>query len=71
MSFKPEVQADGSGAWVGNACRFATLDEAEAYVHDLMMRWYAVRSTRVMVVDDPVNYRWIDGSAVSLDHGEA
>ena len=57
MSWKPEVIADASGNWSGNACRFATKEEAEQYVLDLSMRWFAVRETRVIEVDDPVNYR--------------
>src|SRR6266446_1993645 len=27
----------------------------------LMMRWFAVRETRVIECDDPVNYRYVDG----------
>ena len=61
MSFKPEVIADSSGKWCGNALRFATREEAEANVRDLMMRWFAVRETRVIECDDPVNYRYVDG----------
>ncbi len=60
MSFKPEVIADSSGKWCGNALRFATREEAEANVHDLMMRWFAVRETRVVKTDDPVNSRYRD-----------
>jgi hypothetical protein len=56
MSFKPEVIADASGKWCGNALRFATRAEAEANVRDLMMRWFAVRESRIVVSDDPVNY---------------
>jgi hypothetical protein len=26
-----------------------------------MMRWTAVRDTRVVEIDDPVNYRYVDG----------
>ena len=48
MSFKPEVIADSSGQWCENALRFATREEAEANVQDLMMRWFAVRETRVV-----------------------
>src|ERR1700724_4698789 len=66
MSFKPEVIADTSGKWCGNALRFATRKEAEANVRDLMMRWFAVRETRVVESDDPVNYRYVDGRLVSL-----
>jgi hypothetical protein len=66
MSFKPEVIADSSGKWCGNALRFATRQEAEANVQDLMMRWFAVRETRVVESDDPVNYRYVDGRLESL-----
>lgn len=59
MSFKPEVIADSSGEWVGNALRFATKEEAEANVLDLSCRWMAVRQTRVVESTDPVNYRWV------------
>jgi hypothetical protein len=58
MSFKAEVQADDTGTWAGNALRFATRVEAEQYVADLMWRWTAVRETRVVECDDPVNYTW-------------
>ncbi len=37
MSWKPEVIADSSGKWAGNALRFATREEAESQVLDLMM----------------------------------
>jgi hypothetical protein len=45
MSFKPEVIADASGKWYGNALCFAPCEEGEANVQDLMMRWLAVRET--------------------------
>jgi hypothetical protein len=61
MSFMPEVIAGSSGKWSGNALRFATREEAEANVQDLMMRWFAVTETRVVESDDPVNYRYVDG----------
>jgi hypothetical protein len=61
MSYKPEVIADSSGHWAGNALRFATREEAEQNVRDLMFRWTSVRETRVVESDDPVNYRWVDG----------
>lgn len=57
-SYKPEVIADDSGVWAGNALRFATREEAEANVRDLANRWFLVRETRVVESDDPVNYRW-------------
>jgi len=66
MSFKPEVIADPSGRWCGNALRFATREEAEANVRDLMMRWFAVRETRVVESDDPVNYGYVNGRLESL-----
>lgn len=58
MSWKPEVIADSTGEWCGNALRFATEQEAKDNVFDLAMRWTAVRDTRVVECDDPVNYRW-------------
>lgn len=61
MSWKPEVQTDDTGKWYGNALRFATKAEAEANVYDLMMRWFAVRETRVVETDDPVKHRWDGG----------
>jgi hypothetical protein len=61
MSYAPEVIADSSGKFCGNALRFATREEAEANVHNLMMRWFSVTDTRVVESDDPVNSRWVDG----------
>ena len=66
MSFKPEVIADASGKWAGNALRFATREEAEANVQDLMMRWFAVTETRVVESDEPVNYRYVDGDLIEV-----
>ena len=66
MSFKPEVIADSSGKWPDNALRFATRQEAEANVQNLMMRRLAVRETRVVESDDPVNYRYVNGRLESL-----
>jgi len=57
MSFAPEVQTDDSGKWYGNAVRFATEAEAQRWADDLSMRWFAVRATRAVASDDPVNYR--------------
>jgi hypothetical protein len=46
MSFKPEVIADDSGRWAGNALRFAMREEAEENVANLADRWLLVRETR-------------------------
>lgn len=62
MSWKPEVKTNDPD-WHGNACRFATAREAEEYVYDLAMRWTSVTDTRVVEVEDPVNYTW------ELPHG--
>ena len=67
MSWKPEVIADRSGQWTGNALRFATYQEARENVLDLMNRWTAVTGWRVVESDDPVNYRWVDGQTKPLD----
>jgi hypothetical protein len=64
MSWKPEVIADSSGKWAGNALRFATKEEAEANVANLKDRWIMVRETRVVEVDEPVTSAFIDGKTV-------
>jgi hypothetical protein len=61
VSFKPEVIADASGKWCGNALRFATEREAEQSARDLAMRWTAVRDYRASPSDDPVSHRIVDG----------
>ena len=66
MSWKPEVIADSSGEWCGNALRFATKQEAEDNVFDLAMRWTLVRDTRVVEVEDPVNYTYHDGKLTMI-----
>jgi hypothetical protein len=58
MSWKPEVIADNTGKFFGNALRFATKEEAEANVRDLEMRWMLVTKTRVVECEDPVNYKY-------------
>jgi hypothetical protein len=66
-SWKPEVQTDSTGAWYGNALRFATEEEALANVKNLASRWFAVRDYRASPSDDPVNYAWINGALVSVE----
>jgi hypothetical protein len=61
MSWAPEIIADGTGKWSGNALRFATREEAESNVRDLAFRWFAVRETRVVESTDPVNYSYVGG----------
>lgn len=61
MSWKPEVMVSGERNWAGNALRFATKEEAEANVRNLMNRWLLVTDTRVVESEDPVNYRWVNG----------
>jgi hypothetical protein len=68
MSYKPEVIADSSGKWCGNALRFATREEAEANVRDLSDRWFAVRETRVVISQDPVNYSYINGHLQAVEN---
>ena len=60
MSWKPEVIADATGKWCGNALRFATKEEAEIYVKDLFHRWTLVTDTRVIECDDSITHRIID-----------
>ena len=60
-SYKPEVRTFGEQSFHGNALRFATAEEAEAYVLDLMMRWTRVEETRAAACDDPITHAWVDG----------
>lgn len=66
-SWKPEVVADSSGQFFGNALRFATREEAEAQVRDLAGRWMLVTDTRVVESDDPVNYRYVGHELVRVE----
>lgn len=66
-SYAPQVIADNSEKFVGNALRFATKEEALAQVRDLSMRWTAVIKTRVVETDDPVNYRYSDGRLIKVE----
>lgn len=66
MSWKPEVIADNSGKWAGNALRFATKEEAEANVANLACNWTEVRETRVVESTDEPNYRWVPGKGLDL-----
>lgn len=69
-SWKPEVQTDSTGAWYGNALRFATEKEAFDNAKALAGRWFLVTAYRAAPSDDPVNYAWIDGRLVDV-HAEA
>lgn len=66
MSWKPEVIADSSGKWFGNALRFETKEEAEANVAALKARWLSVTDTRVVESDEPVNYKWVEDKLVDV-----
>lgn len=61
MSFKPEVSADSSGKFYGNALAFATYDEALANARELSDRWVLVRDFRATESNDPVTHTWVDG----------
>jgi hypothetical protein len=71
MSWKPEVIADSSGEWCGNALRFATEAEALDNAKDLMNRWFLVRKIRATESTDPVNYRWVDGKLEEVSHADS
>ena len=65
-SYAPEVIADRSGKWCGNALRFPTREEAEANVQDLHSRWMLVSQTRVVESEDEPNYNWVGGKLVPV-----
>ena len=70
MSWKPEVIADSTGKWYGNALRFATEAEAKASASELSMRWLAVRDWRATECDDPVTHKIENGRLVPLPKEE-
>jgi len=63
MSFKLGVKTPGDAEFVSNALTFETEKEAEEYGRDLFSRWMAVKETKVLPSDEPVNYRFINGQA--------
>lgn len=65
-SYKVEVKTFGETRWASNAVRFATEAEAEAAAVDLAGRWTMVEHYRATPSDDPVNYKWENGKAVSV-----
>lgn len=65
-SYAPQVIADSSGVWAGNALRFATREEALSNVANLASRWMLVTQTRVVESDDAPNYRWVDGQLTEI-----
>lgn len=66
MSFKCEVIADSTGVWCSNGLAFATKEEAETYGVNLMIRWSAVRDSRAVKSDEPVNYRFEGARLIPL-----
>jgi hypothetical protein len=65
MSWKPEVFVEGK--WSRNGLVFATREEAEANAKDLMWRWFLVRDSRAVEVEDRVNYTYHEGVLKSLE----
>jgi hypothetical protein len=61
MSFMPMVRTTDNGPFAGNGLRFATANEAQLWLDDLMCRWFAVTDVRVDESTDPVNYSTVDG----------
>jgi hypothetical protein len=68
VSYAPQVHTAGDkpGSFNGNALRFATTDEANTYLIDLMLRWTAVKEVRVVESEDPVNYKIENGELIRL-----
>ena len=64
-SFKAEVLTDGG--WSSNALRFATKEEAEASGRELLSRWWVPIDSRAAESEDPVNYKFKNGTNVPLD----
>jgi len=59
MSYKAEMHT-APEEWTTNALRFETVEEADSYGFDLIMRWTVPDDFRVAESDEPVNYQWTD-----------
>ena len=57
-SWKPEVQAQGE--WCPNSLRFATKEESDSYLSDLLMRWFVPTDSRSVPCDDPATHVWVE-----------
>lgn len=62
MRFKLGVKTAGDSDWVTNALCFETEKEAEEYGKDLYSRWIAVKETKVLPSNEPINCRFINGA---------
>lgn len=65
-SYAPEVRTGDDPKFYGNALRFATFEEAEAYAKDLMGRWLLVVEYRAVPASGEVNYRWDSEKKVAV-----
>lgn len=66
-SYKVECRSSAAEkSYASNALRFATLDEADKAGVELEGRWLGLYDWRVAPSDDPVNYKWENGKAVSI-----
>ena len=57
MSYAPQAMI--ATKWIPNWVRFATEEEAEAYIAEVAERWGIVRRTQVVESAEPVNSRWV------------
>jgi hypothetical protein len=65
MAWKPEVLVEGK--WSRNGLVFATKEEATDNARNLFGRWMLCEDSRAVEVDEPVNYRWVDGALVAVE----
>jgi len=57
-NWKMEVLTD---SWAGNACVYATEQEAIDAGKELLSRWYVPSDSRAVTTADPVNYQFTNG----------
>lgn len=70
MSFKPEVIADSSGKWCGNALRFPTGSPPRKRPKPRWLIWPVAGflcETRAVESDDPINYSWRNGKLIAVE----
>ena len=64
MSWMYEIKVYGDPKFYRNSVVFATKEEAEKAGYNKFFNWFSADEYRVVEVDEPVNYKWVDGEGL-------
>jgi hypothetical protein len=64
MSWKYEIKVCGDPKFYQNSVVLATKEEAEKAGRNKHWNWTQAEEYRVVEVDEPVNYKWVDGEGI-------